>query len=162
SLITVLAAVPAALWLAESRGLLPRYVRLLSYTDDASGLPLGSKVRLNGIPLGYPDHERLTGPREPKRCVEVDMKEKPPYLEKIPVDSVVRVVTDNLLSDKVIDITRGKSPEHVVAGSELRSVQAIDPNRFLADMGNDLQSLQNVVDHVNRILDKVAKGEGSL
>src|SRR5262245_20551384 len=94
----------AALWVATERGLLRGYVVLRTYVDDASGLTLGTKVRIDGIPVGYLDHQRLTGSRDHNRAVEFEMKIRARYLQKIPVDSTVRVVADNLLSDKAINI----------------------------------------------------------
>src|SRR5436190_1526216 len=93
----------AALWVANMRGLLPGYVQLRTYMDDASGLTDGTKVRLDGIPIGYLDHQRLTGSHDHRRAVEFDLKVRSSFLSQIPVDSTVRVVADNLLSDKSID-----------------------------------------------------------
>jgi phospholipid/cholesterol/gamma-HCH transport system substrate-binding protein len=150
------------LWLAESLGLLPGYAQLRAYTDDASGLTDGTKVRLDGIPIGYLDHQRLTGSRDPQRRVEFDMKVKSSYLPKIPVDSVVGVAADNLLGDKAINITVGNSQQHVEPGALLRSVQAVDPNKLMAQMGNELQDFQKVVDRANNLLAGVDAGRGSV
>src|SRR6266699_1779191 len=111
------------LWVANWMGLLPGYAQLLSYTDDASGLSLGTKVRLDGIPIGYLDHLRLTGSSNPKRKVELDMKVRNAYLSKIPVDSLVGVAADNLMGDLSINITRGNNAQHVEPATVLQSVK---------------------------------------
>lgn len=150
------------LWLASSMGLLPGYAQLRAYTDDASGLTDGTKVRLEGIPIGYLDHQRLTGSRDPLRRVEFDMKVKAGYLPKIPVDSAVGVVADNLMGDQSINITRGQSQQHVEPGTELRSVKAVDANKVMAQIGNEMQALQAVSDRVNSLLSGVDAGRGSI
>ncbi len=152
----------AGLWVANQQGLLPGYAQLRTYTDDASGLTDGTKVRLNGIPIGYLDHQRLTGARDRRSAVEFDMKVKSSYLSKIPVDSIVRVVADNLLSDKAINIIPGSAPQHVAPGAELRSAQAVDPNKMMAQMGNTLQQFQQVVNRANEMLAGVDAGQGSI
>jgi phospholipid/cholesterol/gamma-HCH transport system substrate-binding protein len=149
------------LWLGNRQGMIPGYAQLRSYTDDASGLTDGTKVRLNGVPIGYLDHQRLTGSRDAQRAVEFDMKVQARYLTRIPVDSRVGVVADNLLSDKSIDITQGHSTEHVEPGAELRSSEAVDPNRMMAEMGNALAGFQGVLDRVNGLLAGINQGVGS-
>jgi len=150
------------LWVANSRGFLPGYVQIRTYTDDASGLLEGTRVRLDGIPIGYLDQQLLTGSLDPRRKVEFQMKVRAPYLERIPVDSVVRVVADNLLGDKSIDIVRGHSSEHVEAGTELASALAVDPNKMMAQAGNEVQEFQKDVDRVNQLLSGVDAGRGTL
>lgn len=162
SLGAFLILVALGLWVANSQGLLPGYVQLRSYTDDASGLMDGTKVRLDGIPIGYLDHQRLTGSRDRNRAVEFDLKVKSSYLPKIPVDSIVRVVADNLLSDKAINIIPGTAAQHVEPAAELRSAQAVDPNKMMAQMGNELQQLQQVVNRANDLLAAVDAGQGSV
>ena len=151
-----------ALWLAGSLGLLPGYAQLRAYTDDASGLTDGTKVRLEGIPVGYLDHQRLTGSSDPLRRVEFDMKVKSGYLSKIPVDSAVGVVADNLMGDQSINITRGQSPQHVEPGAELHSVKAVDPSKVMAQIANEMQALQTVSDRVTALLAGVDAGRGSI
>lgn len=152
----------AGLWIANSKGLLLGYAQLFSYTDDASGLNDGSKVRVDGVPIGYLDHQRLTGSRDPRRRVEFDMKVQTRALSKIPVDSAVGIAADNLMGDLSINITRGESQQHVQPGAELRSVKAIDPNKLMADIGNQLQALQAVADRANALLSGVDAGQGTL
>jgi phospholipid/cholesterol/gamma-HCH transport system substrate-binding protein len=151
-----------ALWVAGSLGLLPGYAQLRAYTDDASGLTDGTKVRLEGIPVGYLDHQRLTGLGDPLRRVEFDMKVQSGYLSKIPVDSAVGVVADNLMGDQSINITRGQSPQHVEPGAELHSVKAVDPNKVMAQIANEMQALQTVSDRVTALLAGVIAGRGSI
>jgi len=149
------------LWLANSKGLLPGHVQLRAYTDDASGLTEGTKVRVDGIPVGYLDHQRLTGSRDPGRRVEFDMKVQRRYLSKIPVDSVLGVVAENLMGDLTINITRGESPEHVEPGAELRTAKAVDASRVMAQIGNEMQALQAISDRVTNLLAGVDAGRGT-
>ena len=70
----------------------------------------GTQVRLNGIPIGYLDAQKLTDSRNPQRKVRFDLKVKESYLRDIPADSLVGLASDNLLGEQYIGIHRGKSP----------------------------------------------------
>ena len=120
------------LLLFRARDLTPGYVTLRTYLDDAAGLMDGTQVRLNGIPIGYLDAQRLTNSRNPNRKVEFDLKVKERYLREIPVDSVVGLASDNLLGDQYIGIRRGLSAEHVQPGTELATTQTQDITRMMA------------------------------
>ena len=112
----------------------PGYVTLRTFLDDAAGLMDGTQVRLNGIPIGYLDAQKLTNSRNPNRKVEFDLKVKERYLREIPVDSVVGLASDNLLGDQYIGIRRGQSAEHVQPGAELATTQTQDITRMMAQM----------------------------
>jgi phospholipid/cholesterol/gamma-HCH transport system substrate-binding protein len=149
-------------WAATALGLIPGYSMIRSYTDDASGLTDGTNVRIDGIPVGFLDRQRLTGSSDRLRRVEFEMKVKNAYLAKIPEDSVVGVVADNLVGDHSINIARGHSARHIQPGGELRSVQAIDPNIVMGQIGNEMQALQKIADRVNSLLAGVDAGRGSI
>src|ERR1043165_8131018 len=67
--------------LTSSTGLFQRNILLRTYMDDASGMIKGTPVRLNGIGGGYLDEIKLTGSRDPRRAVELNMKVKPEYVK---------------------------------------------------------------------------------
>ena len=99
--------------LTSSKGLFEHYATLHTYMNDASGLPNGAAVRLNGITAGYLDRIELTNSRDLKRRVAFFMKVKTSYLAQIPVDSPVGVAAANLLGDKFLNITKGVQTQHV-------------------------------------------------
>jgi phospholipid/cholesterol/gamma-HCH transport system substrate-binding protein len=151
-----------ALWFADSRGLLPGYAEIRTRMGDASGLTDGTKVRLNGIIIGYLDQQQLTGSRDPRQKVQFVLKVRSKFLPNIPIDSRVGVAAENLVGDKAISIIRGTSKEHIASGAELRSVPPLDPNSLMAEMGNEMQGFQDVVNHANNILNGVDAGNGSI
>src|ERR1700730_5964346 len=107
--------------LTGSTGMFEKMAHLHTYMDDASGIPDGAIVRLNGIPIGALDKLELTGSREPNHIVEFDMQIRARYLPDIPVHSVAGIAAANLLGDKFINITKGKDPKHVEDGGTLPS-----------------------------------------
>jgi phospholipid/cholesterol/gamma-HCH transport system substrate-binding protein len=148
--------------LTSSKGIFEHYSTLHTYMDDASGLPDGAAVRLNGITAGYLDKLQLTNSRDPKRRVAFFMKVKQAYLDQIPVDSRVGVSAANLLGDKFLNITKGMQTQHVRDGGELQALQTQDIPEMLAQMGNVLTSLQTIVTRADGLLAGVEAGHGNL
>lgn len=148
--------------LTQSKGIFEHYATLRTYMDDASGLPDGAAVRLNGITAGYLDRLQLTNSRDPKRTVAFMMKVKASYLPQIPVDSKVGVAAANLLGDKFLNITKGTQTQHVQDGAELQALQSQDIPEMMAQMGNMLQSFQTMLGRVDGLLAGVEAGHGNL
>ena len=148
--------------LFRARDLSPGYVTLRTYLDDAAGLMDGTQVRLNGIPIGYLDAQKLTNSRNPDRKVEFVLKVKDRYLREIPVDSVVGLASDNLLGDQYIGIRRGLSAEHVQPGAELATTQTQDITRMMAQMSKQLDRLQDVFTRASKLMSNVDTGKGAI
>src|SRR5579872_1141584 len=121
--------------LTGTKGLFTKYATLRTYMEDAGGIANGSVVRLNGISVGYLDQLRLTSSSDPKRVVEFDMMVKEEYLREIPIDSLVGISAANLLGDKFLNITKGRSQQTVHSGSELAASQSKDIPELMASMG---------------------------
>jgi phospholipid/cholesterol/gamma-HCH transport system substrate-binding protein len=148
--------------LTSSKGIFQRNIKLLTYMDDASGMAEGTPVRLNGIMVGYLDKVTLSGSRNPKRTVQFAMLIQRKYMRDIPVDSVAGISAANLLGDKFINITKGRSPQTVQDGSELPSLQAQDIPELMAQSANLLQSFQTIVGRVDSLLAGVEAGKGNI
>ncbi|HWB86799.1 MAG TPA: MlaD family protein [Bryobacteraceae bacterium] len=148
--------------LTSTRGFWQHYVILHTYMDDASGMIENTPVRLNGITVGYLDSLRLTQSADPRRTVRFDMKVREKYLEDIPVDSMVGISASNLLGDKFLNITRGKSTQFVHAGGELRALETQDIPELMAQSANLLQSFQIIVNRVDSLLAGVEQGKGNI
>src|ERR1700733_10302409 len=54
---------------------------LRTYMEDSAGMVANDPVRVNGILVGYIGNLRLSGSRDPRRTVEVDMVIQQKYLE---------------------------------------------------------------------------------
>jgi len=158
----VVLAVMAGTVFLLTRVLQPGYTELRTYTDDASGLPEGSVVRLNGITIGELDRVLLTGSTDPNRKVEFVMKVKSRYLSEIPDDSTVGVASTNLLGGNYLNIVRGRSSKTVQAGGELVSLVAVDPQKLLAQMSNEFQQIDAIVARANQLLNDVSEGQGNI
>jgi phospholipid/cholesterol/gamma-HCH transport system substrate-binding protein len=130
--------------------------------DDASGMAEGTPVRLNGFTIGSLETVVLVTPSEPKRSIEFSMKVQEKFLRQIPVDSVAGVSAANLLGDKFINITKGRSAQTVKDGAEIKSLQAQDIPELMAQAANLLQTLQTIVNRLDSLLAGVEAGKGNI
>lgn len=148
--------------LTRSKGLFQSYALLRTYMEDASGIAQGSLVRLNGISVGYLDQVRLSDSGEAKRTVEFDMMVKEQYLRDIPVDSSVGISAANLLGDKFLNISKGRSQQTVRPGAELVSQEIKDIPELMSAMANLLATFQVSVNRVDALLAGVEQGKGNI
>ena len=148
--------------LTGSTGIFQKMAHIRTYMDDASGIPDGATVRLNGITIGVLNKLALTASRDPKRTVEFDMQIRASSLNEIPIDSVAGISAANLLGDKFINITKGTDPKHVEDGGEVRSLSAQDIPELLKQASLAFDSLQTVVGRVNNLLVGVEQGKGNI
>ena len=155
-------AAALGVFLFRVKDLSPGYVPLRTFLDDAAGLMDGTQVRLDGIPIGYLDAQKLTNSRDPNRKVEFDLKVQERYLREIPVDSLAGLASDNLLGDQYIGIRRGKSAQHIQADAELAATQTQDITRMMAQMSHQLDRLQAVVTRADKLMSNVDKGSGAI
>src|SRR3954454_2775474 len=160
-LAAILALVGLIGWvMVRTIGMSPGLVELRTFSDDASGLMDGTQVRLNGIPVGYLEAQKLTNSLDPMRKVELDVKVKTSYLDKIPEDSTAGLASDNLLGDQYIAIRRGQSNRPIAAGAELRTTQSQDISKIMARMGQELDRLQGIAARADKLLTGASNGEG--
>ena len=148
--------------LTSSKGLFQNFVLLRTYMEDAGGIANGSAVRLNGLTVGYLEQLQLTRHSDPKHTVEFDMMVKEKFLRDIPVDSIVGISAANLLGDKFLNITKGRSQQPVRPGAELQSATAQDIPELMASMATLLQSFQGIINRVDSLLAGVEQGKGNI
>jgi len=132
------------------------------YLDDASGITESTPVRLNGITIGSVDRVSLSNSGDPHRTVEFDLQVEEKYLPEISVDSVAGITASNLLGDKFINITKGRAPQHVVDGSEIKSFQAQDIPELMAQSASLLATLQTIVNRLDALLAGIEQGKGNI
>jgi phospholipid/cholesterol/gamma-HCH transport system substrate-binding protein len=135
---------------------------LRTFMVDSAGMAQNAPVRLNGILIGHIKRVELSGSKDPKRTVEVDMEVPEKYLPEIPANSQASISAANLLGDKFINITRGTSPKHVEDGSEVASLQTQDVPEILAQSSSLLSQFQTILGRLDGLLTGVENGTGNL
>jgi len=148
--------------LTTSGNVFKRKIRLRMYMDDASGTSESAPVRLNGIPVGNVKKIALSGDKNPQRAVEFTLEVRGEYQDDIPDDSVAMISASNLLGDKFVNITRGRSPKPVQNNGEIRSAQVQDIPELLAESANMLLTFQNILKRVDSLVGGIEAGQGNV
>jgi phospholipid/cholesterol/gamma-HCH transport system substrate-binding protein len=135
---------------------------IYTYMADAAALTNGAPVNLDGIPVGKVTVIRLSGSRDPKRLVRIDMQIPIREMKNIPTDSLASISAANVLGTKYINIKSGKSSNSVSSGEELPSVNTGEFEDLVQQGFSVLTSLQDTVQRVDRIVGLVESGKGSI
>jgi phospholipid/cholesterol/gamma-HCH transport system substrate-binding protein len=148
--------------LTGNKSIFQRNEQLRTYMADAAGMTPSTPVRLNGILVGAVQNIRLSGSKDPKRAVEFTLAIQSKYMKDIPEDSTAAISAANLLGNKFIDITRGRSATPVKDGAELRSLQTQDIPELMAQSANLIATLQDIAKRADAMLADIDAGKGNL
>jgi len=148
--------------LTGSRAIFEHNETVRTYVSDAAGMTVSTPVRLNGILVGAIQNIRLSGSKDPKRAVEMEIEIQGRYMKDIPEDSTASITAANLLGNKFIDITKGQSATPIKPGAELRALQTQDIPELMAQSANLINTLQDIATRTNSMLGDIDKGKGNL
>src|SRR3977135_3045271 len=96
------------------------------YMGAAAALAVGAPVNLNGIPVGKVKNITLSGSKEPRRIVKIEMEMPEHTLKSIPSDSMASISAANVLGTKYINIKEGKTERGVRSGQEIPSLNTAE------------------------------------
>src|SRR5947208_2190013 len=148
--------------LTGSGDIFTSYATLLTYMDDSAAMVTSTPVRLNGITEGKIDKIEFSGSKEKGQIVRITMKVKREILPQIPDDSLVAVTAANLLGEKFINITKGKSATPIKDGGTLKSVDVQDIPQLMSRAGDLFGSFQVSVNRLDALLAGIEKGESTV
>ena len=137
-------------------------VIIYTYMADAAALTDGAPVNLDGIPIGKVKMIRLSGSKDPMRLVRIEMQLPEHTLRDIPNDSLASISAANVLGTKYINIKSGKSTTPVGPDQELPSVNTGEIQDLVQQGFGVLNSLQDTVQRVDKIVGLVEAGKGSI
>lgn len=137
-------------------------VQIYTFMADAAALTTGAPVNLNGIPIGKVKAIRLSGSKDPMRLVRIDMQVPQRDLKDIPSDSLASISAANVLGTKYINIKSGKSSTTVTPDQELPSINTGEIQDLVQQGFGVLNSLQDTVQRVDKIVGLVESGKGSI
>src|SRR6202047_3171276 len=144
----------------------PKY-RLKTYLPSASGLATGAPVSIDGVNVGNVESIKLV-PRSQNRAadknknIEVVMRLDRRFQDDVLTDSTASLVTEGLLGNRYVNITRGFTGTplkegQVVPGTEEKAIKEVVERS--SDLLGNLQAL--TVD-VQDLIAGVKKGRGNL
>lgn len=140
----------------------PRY-RLITYLPEVEGMKAGAPVDLDGVEIGNVQSIDLT-PHPPDRehsitlVLRVDKK----FQKDIRTDSRASLVTQGLLGDRYVTISRGLSGSVIPTNGVLQAEEAPDIKQVVERGADVAQNLSVLSDQLNEIVSKVRRGEGTI
>jgi phospholipid/cholesterol/gamma-HCH transport system substrate-binding protein len=137
-------------------------VIIYTYMADAAALTNGAPVNLDGIPIGKVKSIHLSGSKDPMRLVRIDMQLPEHTLRDIPSDSLASISAANVLGTKYINIKSGKGTTTISPDQELPSVNTGEIQDLVQQGFGVLNSLQDTVQRVDKIVGLVESGKGSI
>lgn len=150
-------------FLMTGEGLLQRRYVVSVFMEDAGGLRTGDPVRLAGIDIGNVQEIHISNSNDPKRAVEVILRILRKYQEEIREDSLASLDAEGLLGQRFLNITRGNPVKPVIQpGSEVKLRQAAEIREILATSGDVVEKLNSVAARMDRVMEQVESGKGSL
>jgi phospholipid/cholesterol/gamma-HCH transport system substrate-binding protein len=144
----------------------PKY-RLKTYLPEVSDLAQGAPVRVDGVEVGNVESIRLVPrtpghPVEKNRNIEVVMRLDRKFQNEILTDSTATLVTEGLLGNRVVNITRGFTGVPLKEGQEVTGVEEKAIKEVVERSADVLSNLQALSDEAKDLLAGVQQGRGTL
>lgn len=130
---------------------------LYLYMPDATGVDIGTAVRVNGTSVGKVAAVGFSGSNQPDRIVRLTLKVELEHLRDMPADSWAQISSATAVGNKYVDITQGKSAAYLQAGSE---VQYRPQPQLLKTL--DLQQFANQLRSADATLTDIEQGKSKV
>ncbi len=144
----------------------PKY-RLKTYLPEVSGLVNGAPVRLDGVEVGNVESIRIL-PRvrgaapEKNRNIEVVLRVDRRYQDDVLTDSTASLVTEGLLGNRYVNISRGFTGVPLKEGAEVRGTEEKAIKEVVQRSADLLGNLNALSEDVRNLISGVQEGRGSL
>lgn len=140
----------------------PKY-QLITYVPEAGNLQEGAPVALDGVEVGNIQSIHLT-PRPENRMhgVTIVLRVSKKYQPDIRTDSRASLVTQGLLGDRYVNITRGLTGSVIPDNGVVPSEEVPDIKQVVQRGADLMQSLGALTEDVRSVVGKMQNGNGTL
>jgi phospholipid/cholesterol/gamma-HCH transport system substrate-binding protein len=144
----------------------PKY-RLVTYLPEVSGLANGAPVRVDGVEVGNVESIKLV-PRTPGKAleknknIEVVLRVDRSFQRDILTDSVASLVTEGLLGNRYVNVSRGFTGVPLKEGQELPGAEEKAMKEVVERSADVLGNLQALSENVQDLIAGVRRGEGTI
>jgi phospholipid/cholesterol/gamma-HCH transport system substrate-binding protein len=162
-----LSVLAAGIFYVTGAGTLGPKYRIVTYLPEVSLLSNGAPVRLDGVEVGNVESIRLA-PRTPgkvsdrNRNIEVVMRVGKHYENDILTDSVASLVTEGLLGNRYVSISRGITGVPLKDGQEVPGTEEKAMKEVVERSADLLGNLRALSENVQDLISGVKQGKGSL
>lgn len=137
----------------------PKY-RIITYFPEVAGVTNGAPVRLDGVDIGNVEAIKMTSytpghAPDKSRNIQVVMRLDRRFQSDILTDSTATLVTEGLLGNRYVNITRGFTGVAVKDGQEVKG----SAEQSLSDV---MTSVQELTTDVHGLVNMMQEGKGTL
>src|SRR5882724_3034751 len=156
-----------AIFYVTGFGVLTAKYRLVTYLPEVSGVSTGAPVRIDGIDVGNVDRLLINTPKDsstpdPGRNIQLVMRIDEKYKDNIRVDSRASLVTEGLLGNRYVNISRGFKGAPLQPNQEVPGQGENGITELLAQGADMAKHLTALSDEAKGMIIDVRAGKGSL
>jgi phospholipid/cholesterol/gamma-HCH transport system substrate-binding protein len=150
------------LYITGTGVLAPKY-RVKTYLPEVDGLTTGAPVKLDGVEIGNVDAIRMNPQPETRmRNIQLVLSLNRNFQDKVREDSQARLVTEGLLGNRYVSISRGLTGTVIPHEGEIEGIEEAAMQQ-LFDRSLELLSNLNVLsEHANHIITGIEEGKGTV
>jgi len=140
----------------------PRY-RLITYLPEVEGMQAGAPVDLDGVEIGNVQSIDLTPhPQDREHSITLVLRLQKKYQNDIRTDSTASLVTQGLLGNRYVTISRGLTGSVIPTNGVIPASESADIKQVVERGADVAQNLSVLSDQLNEIVGKVRRGEGTI
>lgn len=157
----------AGIFYVTAPGILGPKYQLKTFLPEVAQLSNGAPVRLDGVEVGNVDAIKIV-PRsrdkvvDKNRNIEVDMRIDKKYREYILGDSTASLVTEGLLGNRYVNVTRGITGVPISDNGEIPGAEEKAMKEVVERSAEVLGNLSALSENVQALIQGVREGKGSL
>ena len=157
----------AGIFYVTAPGILGPKYQLKTFLPEVAGLSNGAPVRLDGVEVGNVEAIKIVPRSKEKmvdknRNIEVDMRVDKKYREYILGDSTASLVTEGLLGNRYVNLTRGISGLPIADNGEIPGAEEKAMKEVVERSAEVLGNLSALSENVQALIQGVRDGKGSL
>src|SRR5208282_4376723 len=140
----------------------PKY-SVVTYLPEVENMKSGAPVDLDGLEIGNVQSVSLTPhPVDHEHSIKLVLRIDKKYQEQIRTDSTASLVTQGLLGDRYVTITRGLTGSVIPPNGEVRGTEEAAMKEVIERGADLMENLGTLTDDIRDIIDQVQKGKGTL
>jgi len=158
-----LVIVMLAIFYVTGAGFLGPKYRLTTHFPTVENLKTGAPVDVDGIEVGNVQSVGLTPhPQDRNHSIAIVLQIDRKFRDDIRTDSIARVVTQGLLGDGYVTISRGVTGTVIPPNGELQGKETSGTREVVERSAQLMESVNELTDDIRGIVDQVQKGKGTI
>jgi phospholipid/cholesterol/gamma-HCH transport system substrate-binding protein len=156
-----------AIFYVTGAGSLGAKYRLHTYLPEVEGLVVGAPVSLDGVEVGNVETIQVAPPTpgqplDKDRSIEVVMRIRRHYQDDIRTDSQATLVTEGLLGDVYVNLSRGSTGDVLADGEEVPGHEAPAMKEIVERSADVMANLSALSQQVGQMVSDLKGGRGTL